>query len=365
MRTLEGLKSFNPGFDKASVTEFDLTSSAHGFDGVNAESYRRQLGDAVANLPSVRSTAFSNVPILGASFAWKDTVASVSFANPTDPVPAARILVTPGFFNTLGIPVVAGRDFDWSDDRHHPHVAIIDNRLAKQLFGTEDAIGKHVRFGVQPEYQDLQIVGVSQSARVMDIRDADGTFLFVPSTQSTTPLEAGTLLVRGAGGTDLGKTVEREIESFGHEYSIAAGTLAERSDSTLVNERATATLSAFFASIALLVAGFGLFGLLTYSVTLRTREIGIRMAMGSQRANILRLILREAVQVTLIGIFIGLPCAIAVSRIFAHMLFALSFAEPVTLATASLTLLLTGTLAGLLPAVRAMKLEPVAALRHE
>jgi predicted permease len=365
MRTLEGLKSFNPGFDKASVTEFDLTPSAHGFDGVDAESYRRQLADAVASLPSVRSIAFSNVPILAAGFTWKDTVASVSFANPTDPVPAARLLVTPGFFNTLGIPVIAGRDFAWSDDRHHPGVAIIDSRLAKQLFGQEDAIGKHVRFGVQPEFQDLQIVGVSQSARVLDIRDAEGTFLFVPATQSTTPLEAGTLLVRGAGGADLGKTVEREIESFGHEYSIAAGTLTERSDSTLVNEQMTATLSTFFASIALLVAGFGLFGLLTYSVTLRTREIGIRMAMGSQRTNILRLILREAVQVTLIGIGIGLPCAIAVSRIFEHMLFALSFADPATLATASLTLLLTGIMAGLLPAIRAMKLEPVAALRHE
>ena len=365
MRTLESLKSFNPGFDKVGVTEFDLSSSPHGFDGVDTESYRKQLADAVASLPSVRSIAFSNLPILGANFAWKDTVSGVSLPNPINPIAAALIAVTPGFFRTLGIPLVAGRDFAWSDDRHHPHVAIIDSQLAKQLFQSQDPIGKHIRFGVQPEFQDLQIVGVSQSARLLDIRDADATFLYVPTPQSGYPLEAGTLLVRGTGGTDLGKAVEREIESFGREYSTTVGTLMERSDRTLVNEQMTATLSTFFASIALLVAGFGLFGLLTYSVTLRTKEIGIRMAMGSQRAGILKLILREAMQVTLIGIGIGLPCAIAVSRIFAHMLFALSFADPVTLTTASLTLLLTGVAAGLLPAIRAMKLEPVAALRHE
>jgi ABC-type antimicrobial peptide transport system permease subunit len=133
----------------------------------------------------------------------------------------------------------------------------------------------------------------------------------------------------------------------------------------MVNEEMTATLSSFFAVVALVVAGFGLFGLLTYSITLRTREIGIRMAMGSQRAGILRLILHEALYLTLIGIGIGLPLAIAASRIFAKMLFALSFADPMTLATASLMLMLTGVLAGLLPAIRAMKLEPMAALRHE
>ncbi|MGD0893129.1 MAG: ABC transporter permease [Terracidiphilus sp.] len=365
MRTLESLKSFNPGFERAGVTEFDLSSTPHGFDGVDVESYRRQLADAVASLPSVRSIAFSNLPILGATYAWKDTVTDALVPAPKDPIAAARVVVTPGFFRTLGIPLTAGRDFAWSDDKQHPSVAIIDGLLAKQLFGAEDSIGKRIHFGVQPEFQNLQIVGVSQSARLLEIRDADGAFLYVPSLQHGSPVEVGTLLVRGTGGADLRNTVEREIESFGREYSTTLNTLAERSDRSLQNEQMTATLSTFFASIALLVAGFGLFGLLTYSVTLRTREIGIRIAMGSQRAAILNLILREAMQVTLIGIGIGLPCAIALARIFAHMLFALSYADPVTLITASVTLLFTGMLAGLLPAIRAMKLEPVAALRHE
>jgi ABC-type antimicrobial peptide transport system permease subunit len=127
----------------------------------------------------------------------------------------------------------------------------------------------------------------------------------------------------------------------------------------------SATLSTLFASIALLVAGFGLFGLMSYAVTLRTREIGIRMAMGSQRGSILQLILREAVIITLAGILVGVPCTLAATHLVAHMIFGLSTADPTTLTIASLILFIAGTIAGYLPAVRAMKLDPMTALRHD
>jgi predicted permease len=364
LRTLESLKSFNPGFEKASVTELDLTPVPGGQQGLDKDSYRKQLTEAVAGLPSVRSAAFSNSPILADDDAWKDTVSPVSASNPADAVAAAQVVVSPGFFRTLGIPFVTGRDFTWSDDKSHPRAAIIDSLLAKRLFESVDPIGQHVRFGVWPDYRDLEIVGVSQHARILDIRDSDGAFLFLPSPQFGSE-EGGTLLVRGAVGPGFGKTVEREVESFGHEYSTKTNTIAERSESSMVNETMTASLSSFFAAVALMVAGFGLFGLLTYSTTLRTREIGIRMAMGSQRAAIFILILHEALYLTLIGIGIGLPLAIAASRIFANMLFGLSFFDPMTLSAALLLLILTGVMAGLLPAIRAMRLEPMAALRHE
>jgi predicted permease len=364
LRTLQRLKSFNPGFDKASVTELDVTPVPGGYQEKDQDSYRKQLIEAIAGLPSVRSVAFSEVPILAGGSGGKDTVSREPASNSADAVAATYIIVSPGFFRTLGIPFITGRDFNWSDDKSHPHTAIIDSRLARQLFPSGDPIGKHIRYGVLPEYQQLEIVGVSNVARLLDIRDASGTFLFLPSSQFGDN-EGETLLVSGAAGPGLEKTVERELESFGHEYSTRTTTVAQRIESSMVNEEMTATLSSFFAAVALMVAGFGLFGLLTYSIALRTREIGIRMAMGSQRAGILSLILHEAVYLTLIGIAIGLPLAIAASRIFANMLFALSFADPMTLTAASLLLMLTGLLAGLLPAIRAMQLEPMAALRHE
>jgi predicted permease len=365
LQTLQSLKAFNPGFDKAGVTELNLTPVPGGYQGLDKDSYRKQLTEAIAGLPSVRSAAFADVPILENAFAWKDTVSRLSASNPADAVAAAQMIVSPGFFRTLGIPFDAGRDFSWSDDKKHPRTAIIDSLLARHLFESRDPIGQHIRFGVWPDYQDLEIVGVSQHARLLDVRDADGAFMFFPSPQFGYSDEGGILLVRGTVVPGFAKTVEREVESFGHEYSTKTSTVAQRSESSMVNEKMTASLSSFFAVVALMVAGFGLFGLLTYSITLRTREIGIRMAMGSQRVGILSLILHEAIYLTLIGIGIGLPLAIAASRMFANMLFALSFADPMTLSTASLMLLLMGVLAGLLPAISAMRLVPMAALRHE
>jgi putative ABC transport system permease protein len=174
-----------------------------------------------------------------------------------------------------------------------------------------------------------------------------------------------TLLVRGYGSPALAKAIEHKVESFGREYSTSTGTLQDRGENAFLYERMIATLSSFFAAIALLVAAFGLFGLLSYSVTLRTREIGVRMALGSQRNGILRLILREALLMTLFGIGIGIPCALLAARLFQHMLFTLSFADPVVIATAAITLLLASLAAGVLPALRAMNLDPISALRHE
>jgi ABC-type antimicrobial peptide transport system permease subunit len=217
---------------------------------------------------------------------------------------------------------------------------------------------------VYPDYQDLEIIGVSRPARLLDLRDASGTFIFLASPQFG-DANGTTLLVRGADVTGFRQAVEHETESFGREFSTASSTIAQRSENGMVNEKMTATVSSFFAGIGLVVAGFGLFGLLTYSVSLRSGEIGIRMAMGAQRVGILRLILGEAFQVTAIGVGIGIPIALGLSRIFSSMLFALSFADPLTVATASLTLISTCLLAGLLPAIRAMSLEPMAALRRE
>jgi predicted permease len=365
LRTLESLKAFDPGFDKVGVTELALSPVPHGYDGTDMETYRKQLAEAVESLPSVRSVAFTDQTILSVSYAWKDTVGRTTATNPDDTVAASRLAITPGFFQTLGIPLLAGRGFAWTDDIHHPHVAIIDKLLANRLFGSENPIGKRVRFGVQPDSQDLQIVGISQSARLLDIRDGDATYIFVPSSQFGFAKDGGMLLVRGTPNPDFGRTIEQEVRSLGREYSTRTSTLAQTMDLSLVNEQLTASLSTFFALIAVLVAGFGLFGLLTYSVILRTREIGVRMALGSQRTGILKLILKEALQITLIGIGVGLPCAIGISRLFAHMLFATSFADPAILTTASLTLLLTGAIGGLFPAVKAMKLEPAEALRRE
>ena len=182
-------------------------------------------------------------------------------------------------------------------------------------------------------------MAVAQPARLLDVRDAASRFLYVPALQAGENAEGMTLLVRGYGSPALAKAIEHKVESFGREYSTSTGTLQDRGENAFLYERMIATLSSFFAAIALLVAAFGLFGLLSYSVTLRTREIGVRMALGSQRNGILRLILREALAMTLFGLGISILAPFWLPPLPAHALH-LSFADPVVIATAAIACLL-------------------------
>ncbi|MEI9979366.1 MAG: ABC transporter permease [Edaphobacter sp.] len=366
IRTLESLRSFDPGFERASLLEVSLAPMPQGYTKIDMADYRRQLLDAMASLPSVHSVAFSALAIpAGENNGWKETVADTTDTNPSSNATTTLAAVSPGFFKTLAIPLLSGRDFTWSDDKQHPAIAVIDALTAKQLFPNTNPIGKHLRFGVQPDMQNLEIVGVAQNARILDVRDGNAPILYVPAIQVRDFGTGGHIVLRGATSTGITKTIDEEVRSFGHEFTTATATFEEKNERSFVYEQMSATLSTLFAAIALLVAGFGLFGLMSYAVTLRTREIGIRMAMGSQRAAILQLILREAVLLTLAGILIGVPCTLAATHLVARMIFGLSTADPLTLISASIILLIVGIIAGYIPAVRAMKLDPMIALRHD
>jgi predicted permease len=365
LRSLQELRSFNPGFEKNSLSEMDLAPQPQANRQPEPPSYRHEIAESIANLPGVESAAFASLPIPANTGGWKETVTTDSDAGATGTVSATLDEISPNFFRTLAVPFLAGRDFTWEDDAKHPKVAIIDGLLARQLFPNTSSIGKRIRFGVQPEYQSIEIVGVAQNARLIDIRDGSAAVLYVPAAQYNGFLGIGNLVVRDQASAALDKDIKDEFLPLGREYVAGAQTFTEKNDETLVYEQMTAKLSSFFAALALLVASAGLFGLMSYSVTLRTREIGIRMALGSQRGGILDLVLREALLLTLIGIGVGIPCALVVGRLVARMLFDLSPTDVLTLASASITLLAAGLTAGYLPARKAMKLDPMVALRQD
>jgi predicted permease len=365
LRNLQELRSFNPGFEKNSLTEMDLAPQPEANRQPEPPGYRREIAEAIANLPGVRSAAFSSLPIPANTSGWKETVTTDSDTSATGTVSATLDEISPNFFRTLAVPFLAGRDFTWADDAKHPKMAILDALLARQLFPNTSPIGERIRFGVQPDYQSIEIVGVAQSARLLDIRDGSAAVLYVPAAQYSGFPGGSELLVREKASSALDRDIEDEFLRLSREYVASAKTFTEKNDETLVYEQMTAKLSTFFAALALLVASAGLFGLMSYSVTLRTREIGIRMALGSQRGGILELVLREAVLLTLMGIGVGIPCALLVGHLVARMLFELSPADLLTLGSASITLLAAGMTAGYLPARKAMKLDPMVALRLE
>ena len=260
-----------------------LNPRPEGFMKVDINRYRQQLVDAVASVPGVVAASFAGLDIPAGDAGWTDTVSLAAVDSLADATRVATLVVaSPGFFQTLGIPMISGRNFDWSDDEKHPRVAIIDSNLARRLFPSGDVLGNRVRFGVQPELQELQVVGVARSARLIRLRDPNALIIYIPSPQHPGYSELGNLFVRVGNTTGITRTVQNEVQSRGHEYSTGAKTLEEANDQALVEDRATAMLSSLFGALALSLASIGLFGLMSYTVTMRTREIGIRMALGSQ-----------------------------------------------------------------------------------
>src|SRR5262249_6498039 len=206
---------------------------------------------------------------------------------------------------------------------------------------------------------------IAADASVVNLRDRTSPVIYVPSSQHPNYSREGNLLVHADHPEMLVRSVEQEIQALGREYAISTKTIANMNEQALLQERATALLSSIFAGLALLLVGIGLFGLMSYTVTRRTREIGIRIALGSQRDGILRMILSESLLLTLAGVAFGLPSALAATQLIRHMLFGVPPYDPITLTTTSIVLLAVGAVAGLLPARKAMKMNPVRALQSE
>ena len=367
LRTFESLRSFDPNYQRSGVLQLSLQPMQFRSDAskeVDVTAYRKQVIDTIASLPGIISASFAGIEIPAGDATWKDTVSSMATDSPTDSTGVASlVIVSPDFFRTLGIPIISGRGFQWTDDDHHPRVAIVDTNLAQRLAPSGAVLGARLRFGVQPQLQDLQCVGIARSARLINLRDSNALVIYVPVAQYDTAF--GSLLVRSRNPAAITKRIENEIQSLGHEYVSRTKTLEESNNEALVQDHAMAMLSTLFAGLAMLLAGIGLFGLMSYAVTRRTREIGIRMALGSTRAGILEMVLRESLLLTIAGLVIGMPCALFAARLIAHALFGVPPGDPFTFALATTALLIVGLSSGSWPARRAMKVEPAAALKWE
>jgi predicted permease len=363
-KTWKDLRSSDLGFQIDNVLEVSLYPRPSAYqEDFDMNRYHDQLLERVSGIPGVLSAGYSNNSLIGGREAgWQDDVSPES----DDPGITVKVrsygtMISPDFFRTLGIPLVRGRDFNRTDDERHPHVAIVNSSLAERLFPDGDVIGKRIRIVA---LRNVEIVGVAGNARIFDLRDRAAPVIFLSYLQSR-PYWGGLVVRTMEPPEGLAKTVGHEIDSLGREYPFWMGTIAEVMSRQLAKERAIAMLSSFFAVLALLLASLGLYGLMSYAVTRRTREIGIRMALGAQPENILWIVLREVLTLALIGIAIGIPCALAASRWIASMLFELSSSDLPTLLSVSLLLLAVALLAGYLPARRACAVDPIVALRGE
>jgi predicted permease len=364
-RSFWNLRSADPGFERSSVLNIWLLERPGAPKNFDLRAYYRELVERLDSIPGVRSASFAGiVPGAGAE-PWIENV--VPIAAPSVSIgPAANIAdCTPGFFATIGMRILQGRDFAWTDGPQQPRVAIVSASLARRLFPQGNAIGAHLRIGTTPDYQDLEIVGLVNDARLYSPREAHSSDLFTASLQGQFAGLGDQLFVRVAQNPlSLTSAISQSIDSFGHQFAVRSLTLDEVRGQALAEERLSAFISSFFAAFALLLACLGVYGLISHSVARRTREIGVRVALGASARTIQQLVLRQALGLSLAGIILGVLGSLAASRLLSGVLYGISPNDAGSLLGVCGTLLFAGLLAGYLPARRATRIDPVGALRH-
>jgi predicted permease len=324
--------------------------------------YYRQLAEEVSQLPGVESVGYSNMgPATFAEF--RQPVSVPGSQEPS--MQAAEDSVGPGFFRMMGMRLLGGREFDWRDDEKAPRVVIISESLARRLFPGRNPIGQKIDVDSEPDHKGMSIVGVVNSASLWTVKSREPSAFYVPLMQEPRQNQFMPDIRTSGEPRTLAASAGRVLESLGHHYSLRTETLRERLDMALNSERMIAMLSAFFGGLALLLASVGLYGLMSYTVTRRIPEIGIRVALGADRYRVLGLILREVMGLVLAGLAVGVPLGLASSRLISGLLFGIPAIDIASVAFSAGVLLGAALMASYLPAHRAARLDPTVALRAE
>ncbi len=361
VRSLNKLHAAQPGFRTQGILTAGLFPKPGGYQHLAWANYYRELTEQVASLPGVTSVGIVHgAP--GGGMEWIERVRAGGLPNDhlTD-----LGLVMPGAFRTLGIELLRGRSFRWSDDEKGQPVAIVSEKLARELFPRGDAIGRHIDVTTHPEWRDREIVGVVSDVSWYDVRKRKQPMLYLAAVQYGDYAGWSDILVQTrTAPLTMAPAVRRAVDGMGHEYVSSFGTVEQWIDRSLLRERVTTMLSSFFGFLGLLLAAIGLYGLMSYNVTRRSREIAIRMAIGAQRRAVLGMVLKETLTLALIGILAGVLGGLAAAKLIGGMLYGVTGHDPATLAAVSAVLLLTAVAAGFIPARRAMQLDPNVALRE-
>jgi predicted permease len=301
--------------------------------------------------------------------------------GPNSEIGASWVRVSPGYFETIGNPILKGRVINEQDTPSSRHVAVINEAFARKFFKNEDPIGKHFGKNGMKYASEYEVVGVAKDARYLpdDLDKPVGAFFFVPESQSAQygqPVAISTevrshylhdIVVRMRPSAMLPEALARRtLASIDPNLPIMRmQSLSQQVASTFSQQRLIARLTSLFGILALVLASIGVYGITAYNVGSRTNEIGVRVALGADRSNILALILRGASVLVAFGLLVGVPLSLVVDRFLSHQLYGLNQYDPVILSVATLALALSALVAALIPAFRATSISPMQALRAE
>ncbi len=368
VRTLQKLRSVDIGFVTDRMVSFEVNPRLAGYQTEQLQPLNRRILDTLAALPGVRTVAATDDPDL----ANNDETGNVSVTghkeSEDEDMQVEEPWVTPEYFSTLEIPLLAGRTFRTQEVAGDSNVAIVNASFARHYFGSaQNAVGQVIGFGSGPETKfNTQIIGVVADTKHSAVRDPVRRTVYRPMLQSP-QLNNITYLVRGwqtPQATESG--VRAAMQQLDSKLALTGlHTLDEQVSDSLSSERLIALLSISFGLLAVVLAAIGLYGVLAYSTAQRTREIGIRMAMGAQRGSVVRLILRDVLWVSGVSIVVTLPVALLLARTLRSQLYGVSTGDPLTFAGGTLLVAGVALVAAMLPARRAASVEPMQALRTE
>jgi predicted permease len=368
VRSLRSAMSIDPGFQTAKMTTLNLDVSLQGYEPAVGEEFYRQLQERVGGIAGVEAaTLTTRLPLnfgLMRTLWLEDQVPSENERGVL--VHVATVDVE--YFKTLGIPILKGRDFETSDDANGPPVAIVNPALADRFWPGQEPLGKRIRFpaGRDGEYTPLmEVVGLADYAKVNTLGEDPTPLVYFPFRQDYNP--GMTLVIKSAADpAAILPSVRREIRAMDPGLPIFnVQPLTQVIAASLWLPRTGAYLLAAFGVLALVLAAIGIYGVISYSVTQRTHEIGIRMALGAERRHVLSLVLGNGMRLVGIGLGLGLAGAFAVSRLVSSLLYGVSAADPLTFSGITIILLGVALLACWVPARRATRVDPMVALRYE
>jgi len=364
-RSLYLLQQVDPGVRADGVVVTRLMPLPDGYRDIDNASFYPPLIEAIAALPGVESAGYAR---LFPRSTGETPGEPVAFAGREyDDMRGMWEIASPTFFETVGIPLLRGRGPAWSDTAGSPQVAIVSERLARQLAPNGEVVGRRIRYGTTPANQDVEIVGVVRNATMGNPRRPNLPIIYRPPLQMGRTANYPSLVIRvddrmrESAIAEVKQLVERGGREFVQDVS-ALDELLARAPST---ERMSTTLAVALAGVAIVLAFAGIFGLLAYSVTRRTREIGVRVAIGAEPATVLRMVMREGLMLTTLGIVTGVPLAYAATRVLGSLTFGVSPTDPTIFSATALLFLAIGALAGLIPGRRAASVDPAVALRLE
>jgi predicted permease len=365
LRTLHNLRQVEVGFNPNNLLLFRISPILNRYDEKRTYALYGDLLERIAAVPGVKAVALAQPSLLSGSVnSTSIFVQGRVYANPDEGGGIHRLVVSPNFFDVMEIPILAGRTLTPRDNETAPKVAIINDAAAKRFFPGENPVGR--RFGTSIEQSgQIEIVGIARDAKYSDLREPAPPTIYVPYFQTRAGYTVVEVRTAGDPGSVTSGVREAVRQVDPNLPMMDVSTQLEQVERRLQQERTFASAYTLFGGLALVLAAIGLFGLMSYNVSRRTNEIGIRMALGAQRYDVLRLVMRESMILVVVGVVIGVAVALGVSRLVATLLFGLAATDALTLTAAVGLMVTVSALAGFLPARRASRVDPMVALRYD